>query len=340
MSVQKLFGTALQAHRTYIFSIQARGFKKHVSRTLMELNKRKENIEFGKTPNPPPPRSSYLEWNYDAELYSFGKRLGEHIEPSLLAQSLTQRSFIIVEEEKQKSVGIEDPILNVKENTPLVEEGKAFTSRYVKQYMRIALPFFPEEGIQSVHNYLLSEEVIANIASHIGMNDIVQTAEYPIEASSLHSCFFALVEAIRLSNDEHTAGNFVRDLVLTQLGGKNVNDLWELENPEDKLNTIYRNHGEELPEPRLVGASAKNTILANYQVAYYNKDKQMIGLGFGESVEIGKEMAARDALRRLFRTSERDAPIKYNLEINTAQQKRVNPSLDEWNEKILLQATG
>lgn len=42
---------------------------------------------------------------------------------------------------------------------------------------------------------------------------------------------------------------------------------------------IFRNHGEEVPEPRLVGASAKNTILANYRVAFYNKDKLMIGLG-------------------------------------------------------------
>lgn len=85
--------------------------------------------------------------NYDAELYSFGKRLGEHIEPNLLAQALTQRSFIIMEEEKQKAVGIEQPLLNVTENTPLLDVGREFTSRFVKQYLRVALPFLPEEGI-------------------------------------------------------------------------------------------------------------------------------------------------------------------------------------------------
>ncbi|XP_008484493.1 39S ribosomal protein L44, mitochondrial [Diaphorina citri] len=163
--------------------------------------------------------------------------------------------------------------------------------------------------------------------------------EYPVENASLRSCFLAVVEAIRQSNDDTTAGNFVRDLVLTQLAGKDVNDLWEIDNPEEKLNTIYRNHGEEVPEPRLVGASAKNTIMANYRVAYYNQDKQMIGLGFGESLEIAKEMGARDALRRLFRTSERDTPIKFNLVLDEDSEQKINPSLEEWNEAKLLQAT-
>lgn len=343
MSARKLFGTALQAHRSYLFSIHAHGHKKYVSGMLRELKKRKEEYEFGKQPTPPAPRSSYLEWNYDAELYSFAKRLGEHIDPDILAQSLTQRSFIIMEEERQKAVGIEQPIINVTENTPLVEQGRQFLSSYVKQYLRIALPFFPEEGIESVHNYLLSEDVIANIAFHIGMNDIVQTVEHPIENASLHSCFFALVEAIRQSNetDGNTrAGNFVRDLVVAQLAGRSVNDLWEIPDPCDKLNTIYRNHGEKEPEPRLVGSSGANTIMANFRVAYYNQEKQMIGLGFGESLEIAQEMAARDALRRLFRTSDRDAPIKYNIELPLQAGTKLNPRLEEWNEAQLLRATG
>lgn len=61
--------------------------------------------------------------------------------------------------------------------------------------------------------------------------------------------------------------------------------------------------------------------------------------GFGESIEIAKEMAARDALRRLFRTSERDAPIKFNLVIDSDGNQRVNPTLDEWNEAKLLKVT-
>jgi hypothetical protein len=61
--------------------------------------------------------------------------------------------------------------------------------------------------------------------------------------------------------------------------------------------------------------------------------------GFGESLEIAKEMGARDALRRLFRTSERDTPIKFNLVLDEDSEQKINPSLEEWNEAKLLQAT-
>lgn len=44
-------------------------------------------------PEAPSPRSSFLEWNYEAELYAFGKRLGENFDRQILKQALVHRSY-------------------------------------------------------------------------------------------------------------------------------------------------------------------------------------------------------------------------------------------------------
>ena len=80
------------------------------------------------------------------------------------------------------------------------------------------------------------------------------------------------------SSGEDRAKEFVRDFILVQLAGKDVNELWEPEDPMKMLADILNREGRGKPEPRLVGESGKNTILAAYQVAVYS-DKQFMGLG-------------------------------------------------------------
>lgn len=94
-----------------------------------------------------PKRSDYLDWNYEAEMYAFSKRLGENFHPELLQQAFTHRSYVINEEQKQREVGIENPVLNIKDNRELIEEGKYLTNEIVTCYLRQALPKLPEEGI-------------------------------------------------------------------------------------------------------------------------------------------------------------------------------------------------
>lgn len=40
-------------------------------------------------------------------------------------------------------------------------------------------------------------------------------------------------------------------------------------------------------------------------------DEKFLSKGYGETAEIAEEMAARDALRRLFGTAEENAPLPY-----------------------------
>jgi len=88
-----------------------------------------------------------LSRNYDTEIYAFSKRLGEEFNNDLLLQALTERSYIIREEERQKNVGIEQPTLNLSDNKELVSKGSDFIDDIVKRYLRTVLPKLPEEGI-------------------------------------------------------------------------------------------------------------------------------------------------------------------------------------------------
>lgn len=58
-------------------------------------------------------------------------------------------------------------------------------------------------------------------------------------------------------------------------------------------------------------------------------------IGFGETVDIAHEMAARDGLRRLFDTSD-NILLPFNLELDQLCTSTVkNVSVKEWSQKIL-----
>lgn len=95
-------------------------------------------------------------------------------------------------------------------------------------------------------------------------------------ANVLRSIIAALVE----SSGDDRAALFVRDFVLTQISDKDLHQFWEPKEPIKLLSEILARDGIESPEPRLVGCSGKNTILACFRVGLYTPhDKQMIGLG-------------------------------------------------------------
>lgn len=61
------------------------------------------------------------------------------------------------------------------------------------------------------------------------------------------------------------AERFVRDLVLPQLIGKDINELWEIINPMGLLTAVLAMIGKGSPEPRLV------TYTKNFVTTFYIK---------------------------------------------------------------------
>ncbi|XP_054269435.1 39S ribosomal protein L44, mitochondrial [Macrosteles quadrilineatus] len=311
-----------------------RGHKRYVRAVKAVFKKRKEQmVKDNMGPLPPQPRNTYPEWNYNAELFGFGKRLNENFNKELLQRAFVERSYIIMEEEKQKKVGIEEPKIMLKDNTEFVLKGESLIKNFIKRYLRTVYPKYPEEGICSITDYLLSDAVLAEISRHIGTTDIILTSDHPPSVNSLANVLKAIIHALELSSGEERACAFIRDFIITYLSDKDINELWEINEPETVLASILQRDGRCEAEPRIIGDAGKGTILAAYQIGLFS-DKEFIGMGFGESIAVARDMAARDALKRLFQTTERARPIPFNLVLKANDQKPfANISIQDWCEK-------
>lgn len=105
---------------------------------LMELKRREKKLG-GKKINP---RNTFLEWNLEAELYAFGKRLNEDFDSDLLLQAFTDRTYVIKEEMKQKELEFD---LKMKDNRVLAEEGKSFLTHLTTFYTQKSM--YEGEGV-------------------------------------------------------------------------------------------------------------------------------------------------------------------------------------------------
>ena len=64
--------------------------------------------------------------------------------------------------------------------------------------MRCVLSYLPEEGVEAVKCFLTTEEMLANIAFHIGTKDLILCKEYPPSRTTYATVLKALVGALTL----------------------------------------------------------------------------------------------------------------------------------------------
>lgn len=104
--------------------------------------------------------------------------------------------------------------------------------------------------------------------------------EFPVEKLTLSNVLKSITAALVESSGDSRAALFVRDFIITQIADKDLHQFWEPEEPIKLLSEILARDGIQSPEPRLIGSSGKNTILACFRVGLYTPhNKQMIGLG-------------------------------------------------------------
>lgn len=275
-------------------------------------------------------RSEWSNWNYNAEIYSFGQRLGEEFNEDTLRTVFINRSYIEKEEARRKELGVADDIipLSLVDNQELAEEGKKIASRYVKAFLRFSYPYFFEEGISAVHDFLMTEELLAYTGFHIGIKDLILTAEFPVAQSTLASTFLAVIGGLAKDQGIVRAERFVNHFIIPHLVGKDINEIWNIENPMGLLVSILQARGLAEPEPRIICQSASETIMSLYWVAIYS-DKKMIGKAPGETVTIAEEMAARDCLKRIMKTTDDHAPLLIGPDVERLQLNydRINQSI-------------
>lgn len=279
-------------------------------------------------------RNTFIEWNYNAELFALSNRLGEKFDDNFLREALTNKSYIEGEAIRMNEVGLQ-PALSIKSNEELSEKGQQQISKFVKGYLRAVFTEVPEEMIISVHDHLLSSEILAHVAKNIGLGDLLLCAEFPCIDETFSKSFKALVAALEKSSGEERARTFVHDFVLTQLYGKDVNELWNPTDPVGNLNTILNKNGLEEAEFRLIRKAGANSLLAVYHVAVYS-DKTFVASGTGESVEIAQEMAALNGLKKLFHTEDSMRALPFGRQLKGLESKikdhesTPNISIHEW----------
>jgi len=271
-------------------------------------------------------RSSHSDWNYQAELKALQARLGEKIDDSRLSQSLVMFSHLELEKKKQEDLGVEVTEA-MKDNSSLAQDGRQIILQSLTSWLRESYDKLPEEMIQDILHYLTSDQVMAEVGFHIGLREVVLSEEYPPSAASLRTCLQALIGALG-STDQARASQLVIDLLASQLHGKELLEICDksLSDPMRVLRNILNNSQLPAPEPRLLFQTGPETILSSHQVGVYC-NQELIGQSYGESLAIAEDMAARDALRNIFRTAEYNSPPKYS---NLTSRDNSNQTISDY----------
>ncbi|XP_012942058.1 39S ribosomal protein L44, mitochondrial [Aplysia californica] len=334
----------LQFLRPISFALQEshdskRSYHRRQKGFLREMYKKR--IDIG--PDKPRRRSEWINWNYDCEIFSFGQRLGENFDEGSLRQAFVHRSYVEQEKEKRAELGIdlESVPLELDDNSDLANSGDKLMKDYLKVYLRNIYPYMFEECISSVCDHLMMDETLSHIASHLGCEDLILCQDFPVQPSVLSVTFKAVVGALEQAQGKERAEAFVRDFVLPQLIGKDLNEMWPLHNPMGLLVALLSLTGRGQPEPRLLWKSGSNTMMSLYWVGIYS-NKQLISKAPGETVLIAEEMAAREAVKKVMRTEDNRPPlvlgtVAERLELD---RDRVNASAEDIVRRHYEQSSG
>lgn len=278
---------------------QVCGYKRSLPPILKQMKARRKKAG----PEPLRHRSVLLEWNYDAEIYAFTRRLGESWSDSTLRTAFVQESYVERERKQREELGMQAEAdgtgvdVGLTPNTELSAAGLNICEQFITDYLTHAFPKLPADGVEAVKRYLLSNAILSHVSKNIGTSDLILCADFPVEEKTLANVLLALIGGLSKDCGLERAQLFVRDFVVTQLVGKDVCELWDVSDPHERLAALLEDSGRPPAEPRLLWESGRNTLEASFCVGLYS-DKQMLGYSVGETLSIAQEMAARDALRR------------------------------------------
>uniref|UniRef100_A0A915CGA2 Large ribosomal subunit protein mL44 n=1 Tax=Parascaris univalens TaxID=6257 RepID=A0A915CGA2_PARUN len=276
-------------------------------------------------------RSAYPNWDYGAELFAFGHRIGSPaIDSDRLVRALTTESFSSRADVLADSSGAqpskEDQVASTESNSELIPRGGRLLWDVLCGYLRYSLPNAPEEFIRAVANELSADDLLASLGTHLGLNCLIRTAEFPPSQKSLSDSFKALLAVM----ERPRAESLVVNVVIAQLLDVDFMDVYPLRDPLAVLTDVLRAKGYERIEPRLLRSAGVISAEPIYLVGIY-ADKQLVGKCAGESLVVAVDMAARESLLRTWgATADRALPFGSRAHaIDFAQYQKPNVSLTE-----------
>ncbi|KAG8520847.1 39S ribosomal protein L44, mitochondrial [Galemys pyrenaicus] len=188
-----------------------RGVKKGF-RAALRFQKELERWRLLRCPPPPVRRSEKPNWDYHAEIQAFGHRLQETFSLDLLKRAFVNSCYIKSEEAKRQKLGLEkeNVLLNLKDNHELSEQGASFSQTCLTQFFKDAFPDLPTEGVQSLVDFLMSEEVVCHVARNLAVEQLTLSEEFPVPPTVLQQTFLAVVGALLQSSGPERAALFLR----------------------------------------------------------------------------------------------------------------------------------
>ncbi|OQV24451.1 putative 39S ribosomal protein L44, mitochondrial [Hypsibius exemplaris] len=326
MNDAKSFGTSMR------YPTQAGGF----SRWDVKTRRAFFNLRREVGPEPLRHRDIWPNWNYEAELYAFGQRLGENTTGPAFRLAFIHESYARQEIERRKQLQIEDAHQMVfADQGALRDAGADIVQHYISAICRFNLPYLPEEGIETLTKYLLKTDVLANVSRHIGTSDLIQCAELPPYETTLADTLLAVIGALAEESGTTRAQHFVLDFLVTSLLDVDIDELWGLKNPMSVVADILQREGRAEPETRLLRRAGDATPEAIFLIGVYS-DKKLIGQSFGETLLIAEEMAARETLRNFFRTTPSRKPMVFGKQARAVNvpvwSNTPNLRLADWTE--------
>ncbi|KAF7488515.1 39S ribosomal protein L44 [Sarcoptes scabiei] len=304
--------------------ISARGLKLWKEKTLKAMYWRKKSFDL--IEEKLRARSEWRDWNYSAELFAFANRIQEpELDEETLTQAFTHQSFVLACENDRKNDGSENVQLNLIDNEEMINDGIDLALKFIPKYLRYHLQQAPEECIESLTEYLTSTSVLCETSKWIGCIDMVLCKEFPPSSATLSNTVFALIGAIKQKISIERAQNFIIDFILTNLNGRDLLEIWRIDQLDLDLNSFLCSIGLPKAEPRILSQSAIGTLESCYVVGIFS-EKKLIGKSPGESLPIAKRMAELDAFRNLFglnieRIKFTFGKDSYNLNLDAFKEK-------------------
>ncbi|VDM97287.1 unnamed protein product [Thelazia callipaeda] len=224
-------------------------------------------------------RSVYPNWDYDSEIYAFGHRIGApETDRDLLIRALTDSSFYQRADVAGDSINAQPSkkeIYELKEhNKEFVQIGTNLLWKFTTAYLRYGFPNAPEELIHTVALKLTADEQIANLATSLGVNNLIRTMEFPASAASLCNAFTALIAAL----PHNRAIALVRNVVITQLIDLDLEALFPLAEPLRVLQYFMASKSDVELEPRLLYSAGEISAEPVFIAGIY-ANKKLIGQG-------------------------------------------------------------
>ncbi|VDM20500.1 unnamed protein product [Wuchereria bancrofti] len=243
-------------------------------------------------------RSAYPNWNYDSEIYAFGHRIGApEMDKDVLIRALTDSSFYQradIAEESSNAQPSKQESYEIKEhNKQLIQLGNELLWKSTCAYLRYGLLHAPEELITSLALKLIADEQIANLATYLGINNLIRTAEFPPSNASLCNAFKALIAALPYER----AIALIRNVIMAQLVDLDIEEVFPLAEPLAVLRCLMSSRSGMEIEPRLLRSAGEISAEPVFIAGIY-ANKKLIGQGPGETISIAVDMAAMDALMR------------------------------------------